>query len=80
MAINWDVFRTQRFVVSGPFDEEMPNYYVVISNIKWWLENESEIYKWMDTNLSRGRLHHTGMIVEFENQKDCSTFLLKWGG
>lgn len=68
----------RRFILSGPFDEEMPYHYVVIADIKFWIENETAIYAWMDDNLPRGRLHHEGMVISLDNEKDSFAFILKW--
>jgi hypothetical protein len=32
-----------RFQCTGPFDESMPHYYVIISDYRWWVDNEKEI-------------------------------------
>ena len=68
----------RRFVVSGPFDYEMPNYYIMIANIAYWLDNEPAIYAWMDENLPRGRLHQEGMVVVLEQEKDVTAFIMRW--
>jgi hypothetical protein len=67
-----------RFIATGPFDEEMPYYYIIISDYRWWTDNEREIYTWMDQCLPRGRNHQQGMVVVIEDQADASNFLLKW--
>lgn len=69
-----------RFIVAGPFDEEMPYYYVVINNLSFWLENEAEILAWLYENLSSPSAYsHQGMIVSFKQESDLTAFLLKWG-
>ena len=68
----------RRFILSGPFDDEMPCHYIVIADISYWIKNEPEIYAWMDENLSRGRLHQEGMTIVLEDEKDALAFLLKW--
>lgn len=67
----------KRFIASGPFDEDMPNIYVMIVDYKFWTENERDIYAWMEENLPRGRLHQTGMVVELA-PTDATAFLLRW--
>ena len=67
-----------RFIATGPFDDEMPYYYIIISDYRWWTDNEKEIYTWMDQCLPRGRNHQQGMVVVIEDQADASNFLLKW--
>ena len=74
--INWDDKR--RFIVSGPFDEEMPNLYVVIADFSWYIDNTDEIEGWMDQHLPKGKDHREGMVITFEIPKDCSHFLLRW--
>ena len=69
----------RRFIASGPFDHEMPYYYVVIADITFWLKNEPAIYTWMEANLPRGRLHQQGMTVELETEEQVTAFLLRWG-
>ena len=68
----------RKFILSGPFDEEMPYHYIVISDISFWNNNEPEIYLWMDENLPRGRLHQTGMVIELDDAQDATAFLLRW--
>ena len=69
---------TTRFQCTGPFDEAMPHYYVIISDYRWWVDNEKEIYTWMKANLPRGTAHHQGMVVVLDDEQDASNFLLKW--
>lgn len=68
----------RRFIVSGPFDHEMPYHYVVIADITYWLKNEPEIYAWMDANLPRGRLHQEGMTIVLEEETDVTAFIMRW--
>lgn len=69
----------RKFIVSGPFDHEMPYYYLVIADITYWLNNEPEIYAWMDVNLPRGRMHQEGMTISMPTEKLITAFLLQWG-
>ncbi len=69
----------RKFILSGPFDDEMPYHYIVIADITFWLKNEPAIYNWMDENLPRGRMHQTGMTIELDNELDATAFLLRWG-
>lgn len=69
----------RRFIVSGPFDDEMPYHYIVIADITYWIKNEPKIYAWMDENLPRGQLHQTGMTIELDTEQDVTAFLLRWG-
>ena len=78
VSMVFDSKNKRRFMITGPFDEEMPNKYVMITDIKYWMDNEDEIYTWMRENLPRGKMHQTGMVIEFENDQDLSNFLLKW--
>lgn len=68
----------RRFMLAGPFDDEMPYYYVVIADYRWWVRNEKTIYDWMDLCLPKGRMHHRGMVIVLETEADASNFLLKW--
>lgn len=68
-----------RFIVSGPFDKEMPDHYLVIADLSFWLENEIKIYDWMDLCLPKGRAHHQGMCVILPSAEYASAFLLRWG-
>lgn len=68
----------RRFIVSGPFDDEMPYNYIVIADITYWLKNEPEIYAWMDANLPRGRLHQEGMTIVLESDEDVTAFIMRW--
>lgn len=67
-----------RFIYTGPFDEEMPYHYIIITDYRWWTDNETEIYNWMDQCLPKGRKHQQGMVVVIENASDASNFLLRW--
>ena len=74
-----DLFpKDSRFIATGPFDAEMPHYYIIIRDYRWWNNNELEIYSWMDECLPRGRKHQQGMVVVIENESDASNFLLRW--
>lgn len=73
-----DGARGRRFILSGPFDHEMPYHYIVIADIGYWMENEKAIYDWMDENLPRGRLHQEGMTVVLENELDALAFIMRW--
>lgn len=77
LAVLWDNEKS-RFIVSGPFDEEMPFYYVIITDFKWWMDNELEIVDWMNRFLPRGALHVRGMVIELDNEEQTSLFLLRW--
>lgn len=68
----------RRFIVSGPFDHEMPYHYLVIADITYWLKHEPEIYAWMDENLPRGRMHQEGMTVVLEEETDVTAFIMRW--
>ena len=67
-----------RFIHTGPFDDDMPHHYIIIADYRWWTDNESELYAWMDQCLPRGRKHQQGMVVVIEHEYDASNFLLKW--
>lgn len=67
-----------RFIATGPFDTEMPHYYIIIRDYRWWTDNEKEVYQWMDDCLPRGRKHQQGMVVVIEDEADASNFLLRW--
>jgi len=68
----------RKFIASGPFDHEMPYHYIVIADIRYWLNHESEIYTWMDENLPRGRMHQEGMTIALETKEQLTAFLLRW--
>lgn len=67
-----------RFIATGPFDEAMPSNYIIISDYRWWTENEKEIYAWMDECLPKGRRHQEGMVVVIDDPVHASNFLLRW--
>jgi hypothetical protein len=71
-------YSKQRFVLAGPFDEEMPYYYLMIADYSWWNLNEPEIYSWMEANLPRGRLHQEGMVISLPTAQLATLFLLRW--
>ena len=77
MSVLWENDKG-RFIVSGPFDKEMPYFYIIIADFAWWTDNEKEIYNWMDQSLPRGRQHQRGMVLELDTEELASLFLLKW--
>jgi hypothetical protein len=77
MSTLWEN-KKDRFIHTGPFDAEMPHHYIIISDYRWWTDNEKEICVWMDSCLPKGRRHQQGMVVVIENEADASNFLLRW--
>jgi hypothetical protein len=74
-----DLFpKNNRFLVTGPFDDEMPYHYIIIRDYTWWQQNEGKIYKWMNECLPKGHRHQQGMVIVIENESDVSNFLLRW--
>ena len=67
-----------RFILAGPFDEEMPYFYIIIKDYKFWVEHEQELEAWMDQNLTRGRKHQEGMTLTIEDEKQAMLFMLRW--
>lgn len=67
-----------KFLVTGPFDSEMPSHYIIIRDYRWWVDNEKEIYRWMEDCLPNGKKHHQGMVVVIDDESDASNFLLRW--
>lgn len=67
-----------RFQVTGPFDNNMPYYYIIIADYRWWVAHEQEIHQWMTLSLPLGIRHHQGMVVTLEHERDVSNFLLRW--
>jgi hypothetical protein len=55
------------------------NYYILIKDFSWWIQNERDIYEWMERNLPHGRMHHEGRVISVPNQEQVTAFLLKWG-
>ena len=68
----------QRFILTGPFDDEMPYYYIIIKDYNFWAEHEAELEEWMDRNLSRGRAHQEGMVLTIEEEKEAMLFMMRW--
>ena len=67
-----------RFLATGPFDQEMPHHYIIITDYVWWVAHEHEIYDWMRACFPRGIAHHQVMVVVVEHDHDASNFLLRW--
>lgn len=78
MSVVFDSKDNSRFILTGPFDEEMPDHYIIIRDYKWWSQYEKEIHAWMRDCLPRGIEHHKGMVLTIENETDVSNFLLRW--
>ncbi len=60
----------------GPSD---PNHYLIIKDFSWWIQNERDIYSWMEINLPKGRMHHEGMVISMPTREQITVFLLTWG-
>jgi hypothetical protein len=56
----------------------MPYHYIVIADIQFWVDNEDEIYQWMEDNLPRGKAHHAGMMISLDSEIDRTAFCLRW--
>ena len=67
-----------KFLLSGPFDADMPYYYLIITDVEFWVKHETELYAWMEENLPRGKSHHEGMVISLDTEEDALAFLLKW--
>ena len=67
-----------KFVISGPFDAHMPDYYVIIKDVTWWLKNEKSIMSWLDTEIPSADIEFSGVVLAFKNSKDALAFILKW--
>jgi hypothetical protein len=78
MTVIFDGDDNQRFILAGPFDAEMPYYYVMIKDYNFWTEHQAELELWMDRNLSRGREHQTGMVLTIEQEKEAMLFMMRW--
>lgn len=69
----------RRFIVVTPEEVGWDYYTVVIADFSWWIQNEREIYAWMEQHLPKGRMHHEGMVMNFPNGELVTQFLLQWG-
>ena len=68
-----------RFVAYKPFDNEMPDWYVVVADLGWWIAYCDQVDEWLTTNIPDSKDIKSGMVLSFKREKDCSKFLLKWG-
>jgi hypothetical protein len=71
--------KNSRFFVSGPFDAHMPDYYVIIKDIPWWIKNENLIMSWINTEVQNSNFEFSGVVLSFKKSKDALAFILKWG-
>lgn len=71
----------KRFVLGGEFEfnDSESCYYLIIYDFAWWIQNERDIYKWMETHLPKGRMHHEGMVISMPSADLVTRFLLEWG-
>lgn len=71
----------KRFIDAGDhgWEPSDPNYYLIIKDFSWWIQNERDIYTWMETNLPKGRMHHEGMVISMPTREQITVFLLTWG-
>lgn len=51
---------------------------LVICDPAWWVENEEEIYVWMDEYIEGGSTCQIGMTIQFKSDQDQLLFLLRW--
>jgi hypothetical protein len=49
-----------------------------IDDYKYWLDNEPEIYKWMDETITGGKDQVIGMTVNFVADSELLAFCLRW--
>ena len=49
---------------------------LVIANVSFYIENESEIQKWCDSSLTAWS--QKGMILGFINDEERNLFLVRW--
>ena len=78
MSVVFDGDDKSRFILTGPFDAEMPYHYIIIKDYNFWIDHEEELESWMDANLSRGREHQTGMTLTIESEKEAMLFMMRW--
>lgn len=78
MTVIFDGDDQRRFILAGPFDEEMPHHYVMIKDYNFWVDHQAQLESWMDTNLSRGRKHQQGMTLTIESEQEAMLFMLRW--
>ena len=78
VEFSWD--RSNRFSLEEPFGDDMPDYYIIIHDFQWWLDNELEVCGWMDNNLPKGSRHREGALIVVPTVADASKFLLRWQG
>lgn len=69
----------RRFIVVSPEEIGWIDYTVVIADFAWWIQNEKEIYLWMEQHLPKGRMHHEGMVFNVPSAELVTAFLLQWG-
>lgn len=67
-----------RFVAYKPFDDEMPNWDVVVADLGWWIDYCDQVNMWLATNIPDSADIQSGMVLSFKREKDCSQFLLRW--
>lgn len=69
----------RRFIVVSPEEIGWHQYTVVIADFAWWIQNEKDIYAWMEEHLPKGRMHHEGMVISIPDSEIVTAFLLQWG-
>ncbi len=57
----------------------MPDYYVIIKDIPWWIKNENLIMSWINTEVQNSNFEFSGVVLSFKKSKDALAFILKWG-
>lgn len=66
------------FVVCGPYDEDMPNYYMTTTNLTWLVANMEILQDWLQHQEFYGNWQFSGAVVEFSDARDAEFFLIKW--
>jgi hypothetical protein len=70
--------KNAKFVLSGPFDAHMPDYYLIITDIEWWIKNEETVLQWIGSEILSTDYIISGVVLTFKREKDVAAFLLKW--
>jgi hypothetical protein len=63
-------------VVPGDLLREQLYTALLISDYRWWVQDEKIINQWANTNTPGWR--QEGMLVYFRTEQDLTAFLLRW--
>lgn len=67
---------SNRFLIINAIDITNNDFWLLISDYRWWGNNYHEIRTWTKECLDNFSIE--GMILKFKNEEDRTFFLMRW--